>query len=62
MIAENVVFVEDNDGHRYYIPSDCLEEWYYHIDSEFFSSTGNVPYYAKQVEGEMYVMDLKEVL
>ena len=62
MIAENVVFVEDNDGHRYYVPKGSLEEWEYHIDSGYFNDSGVVSYYAVPIDGAQYVVDIKEVL
>lgn len=62
MIAENVVFVTDNDGHRYYVPKDNLEEWDYHVDFECFSQSGVIPYYAVPTDGAEHVVDIKEVL
>ena len=62
MIAENVVFVTDNDDHHYYVPKDNLEEWEYHIDSGYFNESGIVPYYAVPIDGAEYVVDIRELL
>lgn len=62
MIAKSVVFVQDEDGNNYYIPKGKLEEWNYHLDSEYFNQSGIIPYYAVPVDGVEYVVDIKEVL
>ena len=62
MIAEDVVFVSDNDGNSYYIPKDKLEDWYLDVDTEYFYDSGITPDYATLVEGECFVVDIKEML
>ena len=62
MIAENVIFVDDNEGNRYYIPRCMLEDWELVTDSNYFYDSGVTPYYAVSVEGECFVVDIKEVL
>lgn len=62
MIAENVVFVDDNDGNKYYIPRCMLEDWELVIDSDYFYNSGVTPYYAVPVKVECFVVDIREVL
>lgn len=63
MIAKGVVFVQDEDGNKYYIPKDKLEEWDYYIDLEYFvKNGGDVPDYAILVEGEEFVYNILERL
>lgn len=65
MIAENVVFVSDENGDVFYIPKDKLRHWNNFVDDQYFHGIidlGTYPDYATPVEGETYVVDIKEEL
>lgn len=63
VIARGVVFVQDEDGNKYYIPKDKMDEWNYYVDLEYFvKNGGDVPDYATLVEGEQFVYDIVERL
>ena len=65
MIAENVVFVSDENASLFYIPVDKLQHWNNFVDDQYFHGiidTGEYPDYATPVEGEVYLVDIKEEL
>lgn len=61
MIAENVVFVQDDDGHNYYIPKVKLTDWGFWLDS-WHCRDGIVPDYAVRFDGEKFVVNIIKVL
>lgn len=65
MIAENVVFVSDENGDVFYIPVDKLSHWNNFVDDQYFHGIvdlGTHPDYATPVEGETYVVNIVEEL
>lgn len=65
MIAENVVFVSDEDANLFYIPVDRLSHWNDFVDDQYFHGVidlGLYPDYATPVEGEIYVVNIIEEL
>jgi len=62
MLAENVVFVSDGEGDKYYIPKEKLNDWQCLLELEDMGCGGDIPDYATLVEGGLYVVDIKEIL
>ena len=65
MIAENVVFVSDENASLFYIPVDKLQHWNNFVDDQYFHGiieTGEYPNYATPVEGETYLVNIIEEL
>lgn len=65
MIAENVVFVSDENASLFYIPVDKLRHWNDFVDDQYFHGVidlGLYPEYATPVEGETYVVNIIEEL
>ena len=63
MIAKNVMFTTDADGNKYYIPEDKMFVWDDLVDA--YGRDGedaNTPDWAVPVEGERYIVDIKEKL
>jgi hypothetical protein len=63
VIASNVIFTDDGEGNKYYIPEDKMFVWdelvnEYGRDGEEFDT----PVWAVLVEGECYIVDIKEKL
>ncbi len=62
MLAKNVIFTTDDESHIYYIPKDKISEW---EDLFGYGRDGEpvcIPDWATSVEGETYVVDIKEKL
>lgn len=57
MIVKGVVFTSDMEGNKFYIPESKMFEWFELIEAEY-----NVPEWATPVEGELFVVDIKEKL
>ena len=63
LIAKNVVFTTDGEGNNYYIPEDKIFLWEklvneYGRDGEDI----DIPSWAVSVEGETFIVDIKEKL
>jgi hypothetical protein len=64
MIARGVVFTTDGNGNQYYIPEDKMYIWEELVESQYGSDGKDIeiPSWAKYVEGEVYIVDIKEKL
>ena len=63
MIARGVIFTTDGEGDKYYIPEDKMFIWDEMIERHYGDSDGfDVPKWATLVEGEVYIVDIKEKL
>lgn len=63
MIAKGVIFTTDSEGNKYYIPESKMYEWDEVVES--YGRDGeemNIPSWATSVEGEVYIVDIKERL
>lgn len=58
-MIENVVFTSDDEGNKYYIPVDKLEDWGNLFDYGRDGEEVDIPDWANPVEGELYVVDIK---
>ena len=63
MIARGVIFTSDWEGNKYYIPEDKMFIWddlveYSNLNGEDL----DVPVWATPIEGEVYIVDIKERL
>lgn len=64
MIARGVVFTTDGNGNQYYIHEDKMYIWKELVESQYGSDGKDIeiPSWAKYVEGEVYIVDIKEKL
>ena len=64
MIARGVVFTTDGNGHKYYIPEDKMYIWEELVEGQYGSDGEDMdaPSWATPVEGEVYIVDIKEKL
>ena len=64
MIARGVVFTTDGNGNKYYIPEDKMYIWEELVEGQYGSDGKDIeiPSWAKSVEGEVYIVDIKEKL
>lgn len=64
MIAKGVIFTTDGNGNRFYIPEDKMFIWDDLVESQYGSDVEDMetPDWATPVEGERYIVDIKEKL
>lgn len=64
MIAKGVIFTTDGNGNTYYIPEDKMFVWEDLVDSQYGldGADMSIPEWAVPVEGETYIVDIKEKL
>ena len=64
MIARNVMFVTDGNGNEYYIPENKMFIWDELVEGQYGTDGVDLdaPDWAISVEGESYIVDIKEKL
>ena len=64
MIAKGVVFTTDGNGNKYYIPESKMYVWDELVEAQYGKDGSDLdaPDWAVSVEGEIYIVDIKEML
>lgn len=64
MIAKGVIFTTDGNGNNYYIPENKMFVWEEFIESQYGGDGADLdaPAWAVGVEGEVYIVDIREKL
>lgn len=64
MIAKGVIFTTDGNGNNFYIPEDKMFIWDEMVEAQYGDDGVDLdaPNWAKPVEGEVYIVDIKERL
>lgn len=64
MIAKGVIFTTDGNGNNFYIPEDKMFIWDEMVEAQYGDDGVDMdtPAWATSVEGEVYIVDIKERL
>lgn len=64
MIAKGVIFTTDGNGNNYYIPENKMFVWEELVEHQYGRDGADLdaPAWAVSVEGEVYIVDIREKL